>query len=154
VARVAPSTRSEAAAFSSVMTSMDSSPPSPPPTLLQQRPPTLPLLPVSPMEEKAEVPVAPEAPALTRVVVAHPTVTVRLSQWRSPARCRHGAPAQGSRATCASGPWRGGGDSSVVAPCDVWRLDTDVCYLWQLDLQASLPSALRLRPPSPSPRLR
>ncbi|XP_062203183.1 formin-like protein 4 [Phragmites australis] len=32
-------------------------------------------------------------------------------------------------------PRRGG---SVVAPCDVWRLDAGGCYLWQLDLQAAL----------------
>jgi hypothetical protein len=28
--------------------------------------------------------------------------------------------------------------SSVVAPCDVWRLDAAGCYLWRLDLQAAL----------------
>ncbi|OEL35565.1 hypothetical protein BAE44_0003416 [Dichanthelium oligosanthes] len=28
--------------------------------------------------------------------------------------------------------------SSVVAPCDVWRLDAGGCYLWRLDLQAAL----------------
>jgi hypothetical protein len=143
----------EAAAFLSAMTSMDSLPPSPPPTLLQQRLPTLPLLPVSPVEEKVEVPAAPEAPVLARAVVAHPMVTARLSRWRSPARCRRGAPARGSRAACAFGLWCGGGDGSVVAPCDVWRLDVDGCYLWRLDLQASLPFASRLRPLSPSPRL-
>ncbi|KAF8658353.1 hypothetical protein HU200_059401 [Digitaria exilis] len=27
---------------------------------------------------------------------------------------------------------------SVVAPCDVWRLDAGGCYLWRLDLQAAL----------------
>jgi hypothetical protein len=36
-------------------------------------------------------------------------------------------------------PRRGcGGGSSVVAPCDVWRLETGGCYLWRLDLQAAL----------------
>ncbi|PUZ63391.1 hypothetical protein GQ55_3G064400 [Panicum hallii var. hallii] len=36
-------------------------------------------------------------------------------------------------------PRRGvGGGSSVVAPCDVWRLDAGGCYLWRLDLQAAL----------------
>jgi len=34
-------------------------------------------------------------------------------------------------------PRRGGG-SSVVAPCDVWRLEAGGCYLWHLDLQAAL----------------
>lgn len=28
--------------------------------------------------------------------------------------------------------------SSVVAPCDVWRLDSGGCYLWRLDIQAAL----------------
>jgi len=36
-------------------------------------------------------------------------------------------------------PRRGcGGGSSVVAPCDVWRLEAGGCYLWHLDLQAAL----------------
>ncbi|KAL6641684.1 hypothetical protein ACP70R_019865 [Stipagrostis hirtigluma subsp. patula] len=34
-------------------------------------------------------------------------------------------------------PRRGGG-GSLVAPCDVWRLDVGGCYLWRLDLQAAL----------------
>ena len=27
---------------------------------------------------------------------------------------------------------------SMVAPCDVWLLDANGCYLWRLDLQAAL----------------
>lgn len=34
--------------------------------------------------------------------------------------------------------------SSVVAPCDVWRLDAGGCYLWRLDLQAALSLSLSL----------
>ncbi|XP_062204491.1 uncharacterized protein LOC133906565 [Phragmites australis] len=34
-----------------------------------------------------------------------------------------------------AGPRCGG---SVVAPCDVWRLDAGGCYLWRLDMQAAL----------------
>jgi hypothetical protein len=106
---------------------MDSLPRSPPPMLLQQRLSTLPLLPVSPVEEKVEVPAAPEAPVLTRAVVAHPMVTVRLSRWRSPARCRHGAPARvhvpRARPACgtvaAMAPWwrpaTCGGSTSTAA---------------------------------------
>ncbi|KAK3139632.1 hypothetical protein QOZ80_5AG0386580 [Eleusine coracana subsp. coracana] len=40
-------------------------------------------------------------------------------------RIRHGSTGQQRRA-------------GVVAPCDVWRLDADGCYLWRLDLQAAL----------------
>ncbi|GJN13456.1 hypothetical protein PR202_gb00163 [Eleusine coracana subsp. coracana] len=40
-------------------------------------------------------------------------------------RVRHGPSGQQRRA-------------GVVAPCDVWRLDADGCYLWRLDLQAAL----------------
>uniref|UniRef100_A0A0A9RUN1 DUF7950 domain-containing protein n=1 Tax=Arundo donax TaxID=35708 RepID=A0A0A9RUN1_ARUDO len=65
----------------------------------------------------------------------------------APAEARVGLagalPAWGSCAgfTCRvrvrhAGPGRSGG--SVVAPCDVWRLDAGGCYLWQLDLQAAL----------------
>ncbi|CAN6326203.1 unnamed protein product [Urochloa humidicola] len=41
------------------------------------------------------------------------------------------------RNASGAAPRRGGG-SSVVAPCDVWRLDAAGCYLWRLDLQAAL----------------
>ncbi|XP_052137816.1 uncharacterized protein LOC127756514 [Oryza glaberrima] len=41
-----------------------------------------------------------------------------------------------------SSPRRG----SVVAPCDVWRLDAGGCYLWRLDLQAALSLSLGALP--------
>lgn len=43
-----------------------------------------------------------------------------------------------------SSPGRVGSCSSVVAPCDVWRLDAGGRYLWQLDLQAALTLGGRL----------
>jgi hypothetical protein len=147
----------------------------------------------SSVEEKAEVPAAPEPSA--RAAAAHPAassswVTVEdvTSTWRdgeappaasacgaapafvsdrwarvtwanaafsravSPDDTRDGASAVSLAGalppwgTCAgftcrvrvrhAAPRRGGG--SVVAPCDVWRLDADGCYLWRLDLQAAL----------------
>lgn len=36
----------------------------------------------------------------------------------------------------------GGASSSLVAPCDVWRLDAAGGYLWRLDLQATLTLSL------------
>lgn len=39
---------------------------------------------------------------------------------------------------------RVGSSSSVVAPCDVWRLDAGGSYLWRLDLQAALTLGGRL----------
>ncbi|CAN6340061.1 unnamed protein product [Urochloa humidicola] len=41
-------------------------------------------------------------------------------------------------ASWGAAPRRGGGGHSLVAPCDVWRLDAAGCYLWRLDLQAAL----------------
>ncbi|KAG0520669.1 hypothetical protein BDA96_08G093900 [Sorghum bicolor] len=43
-----------------------------------------------------------------------------------------------------SSPRRVGSTSSVVAPCDVWRLDAGGSYLWRLDLQAALTLGGRL----------
>ncbi|XP_040385509.1 vegetative cell wall protein gp1-like [Oryza brachyantha] len=73
------------------------------------------------------------APGLSRVALA----------------AKGAVPAWGSCAgfTCRvrvhpSSPHRRGG--SLVAPCDVWRLDAAGCYLWRLDLQAALSLSLRL----------
>jgi len=197
---------------SSGMTSVDSSPP-PPPQQARQ-PATLPLMPVSPVEEKPAVaaatgepaPVASMAPApaagaqpvpprpvLRPAAAASSWVTVEevTATWRdgeeAPSSAAADAPAFVSdqwgrvtwtnaafaRAVSADGdeearavglagalpawgtcagftcrvrvvrhassatPRRGGG-SSVVAPCDVGRLDAGGCYLWRLDLQAAL----------------
>ena len=43
-----------------------------------------------------------------------------------------------------SSPRRVGSSSSVVAPCDVWRLDAGGSYLWRLDLQSALTLGSRL----------
>lgn len=40
--------------------------------------------------------------------------------------------------TCRVRVRHSSGHRSVVAPCDVWRLHADGCYLWRLDLQAAL----------------
>ncbi|CAN6353259.1 unnamed protein product [Urochloa humidicola] len=208
---------------SSGMTSVDSSPP--PPQRQQHQPTTLPLMPVSPLEDKAATVVAATAepapvassavaaptagaqPATPRALRPVPPAAVAswvaveevTATWRDGEEAPSSAAAAGDDAapafvsdqwgrvtwtnaafaravsadgydeevaravalagalpawgTCAgftcrvrvvrnaswsAAPRRGGGGHSLVAPCDVWRLDAAGCYLWRLDLQAAL----------------
>jgi hypothetical protein len=120
------------------------------------------------MEEKAAAPEAPARAASSRVTVEDVTSTWRDGDvptaagaapafvsdrwgrvtWANAAFSRDGASAVSLAG--ALPPWgtcpgftcrvrvRHAGAGSVVAPCDVWRLDADGCYLWRLDLQAAL----------------